>query len=355
MKADRKVSRCLCGTVAAVLIILILFGGFTYYIDPVCHYHKPLEKYDYTGVYAYYLNDGIIRNYDFTAVITGTSMTDNFKTSEAEALFGGSFVKLPLSGTSFKEISNQISRIYARGKSPSLIIRALDEDMIYMDKDSSTRDFSEFEYMYNDRLLDDVKYLINLEMFFRYTRELMGKKNESGNPPIDFDRYCSWEFDTGKAAVTASYTLPETAETERVFTEADRQLVVENIAQNVTAVAYEHPETDFICYIAPYSVGFWDMMNAGKKIHWQIEAEKTAVEEILRCPNIRLYAFSDNFELVSDLDNYSDDHHYDGNVSSRLLGWMSEDKYRLSEENYEEYFEKIEQYFSEFDYAQLHE
>lgn len=39
-----------------------------------------------------------MRNFEYDAIIIGTSMTENFKTSEADALFAASFIKVPFSG-----------------------------------------------------------------------------------------------------------------------------------------------------------------------------------------------------------------------------------------------------------------
>lgn len=84
-------------------LLLAAFAGICVYIDPFCHYHAPLSGYDYSivaeTVGSMYLNDGIIRHFDFDGVITGTSMTENFKPSEADELFGGKFIKVPLAGS----------------------------------------------------------------------------------------------------------------------------------------------------------------------------------------------------------------------------------------------------------------
>ena len=57
-----------------------------------------------------YQNDGIIRNFTYDAVITGNSMTENFRTSELNELFGVNAVKVPLNGSKFKEVDEQVRR-----------------------------------------------------------------------------------------------------------------------------------------------------------------------------------------------------------------------------------------------------
>lgn len=57
------------------------------------HYHAPLKFLSYPLVNERYQNNGIVRHFDYDSVITGTSMTENFKTSEAQKLFGSDFIK----------------------------------------------------------------------------------------------------------------------------------------------------------------------------------------------------------------------------------------------------------------------
>lgn len=81
-----------------VLSALGIIGAWVYHIDPFFHYHKP-----YTNGYYYTLNNqrsqnnGICKHFDYNALITGTSMTENFMTSEMDAIFGTNSVKVPFS------------------------------------------------------------------------------------------------------------------------------------------------------------------------------------------------------------------------------------------------------------------
>lgn len=63
--------------------------------DPFFHYHKPMtDQYFYRISNARNQNDGITRQFTYDALITGTSMTENFKASEMDILFGVQSVKV---------------------------------------------------------------------------------------------------------------------------------------------------------------------------------------------------------------------------------------------------------------------
>ena len=97
----KKYTKC---TLIFFLVAMIIIGGFVYVIDPYFHYHKPFFSY-FKLDNQRYQNDGIAKNFDYDAIITGTSMTENFKTSEFDELFNVKSVKMSFSGGSFKEIN----------------------------------------------------------------------------------------------------------------------------------------------------------------------------------------------------------------------------------------------------------
>ena len=353
MKTKHSASKRLVIVLLTVLLILSGFAAVCYYFDPFCHFHAPLAGHSYNNVYPYYLNDGIIRQYDFTGIITGTSMTENFKASEAEQLFGGRFIKIPLSGTSFPEMTDQLKRAYRHGKAPQYVIRSLDPFAIVMRKDEYMRNLAEFDYLYNDLLFDDIKYLLNLEVFCKYTLDVFFNRISEDEPSIDFDSYCSWDRPTGKEAVLERYSIDDFPVKESVFSPEDRERIAENIRCNITDIAYEHPETTFFYFYPPYSIVNWATAARQNTLHSFIESMKTAAEEMLKCPNIRLFGFDDHYDITCDLNNYKDPTHYCSAINSLLLEYMSENVSLLTPENYLDYFDRIERFYSGYDYEGL--
>ena len=77
-------------------------------VDPFFHYHKPLEQLAYPIDSERYQNDGISRNFTYDAVLTGTSMMENFKASRFDSLFGVASVKIPYAGGYYKEVDQAV-------------------------------------------------------------------------------------------------------------------------------------------------------------------------------------------------------------------------------------------------------
>lgn len=339
--------------VSISLVILCAVGAVIVYIDPYFHYHKPLKEYSYPAKDAYYMNDGILRNFDYSAVITGTSMTENFKTSEAEKLFGGTFVKVPFSGASLREVNDRLRRAFDSGKSPEIVIRSLDYYSWSRGKDFQNYDYSEMEYFYNDTVLDDAGYVLNCQLLNKYIIPFLSDPYRDYPVQFDFDSYCSWDFPNGRQAVLSHYTHREEASPETPMTEEDKEKVLANVRQNVSAMTEEHPETVFYYFFPPSSICRWDSFHSEGRCRWMLEAEKLIAEELLQFPNVRLFSFWNNHDLICDLDNYKDPEHYIGDINSSILKWMKEGKYQLTRENYREYYKDAEDFFLNYDYSQF--
>ncbi len=343
-------------TIMLTLISFCFCASITVYIDPLFHYHKPLQSYEYQLYNERYQNDGITRNFEYDSIITGTSMVENFKTSEADRIFGADFIKVPFWGSRYKETNDNLQRAYDAGKNLAYVIRCLDYTMLVLDKDAYMEEGVYPTYLYNANPFDDVKYVLNKEILLTYTRNVI-KYTKAGNKTTSFDDYQNWndDYTYGAETVLSSYTLGKKAETEQDLSEDEAVMINENIRQNVTDLADAHPETTFYLFFPPYSICYWDTLNNDGQINWRIDAEKIAIEEILKHPNIKLYSFCDDFELVCDLDNYRDQAHYGEWVNSWMLEWMHDGERLLTKENYEGYIETIRKFYHSYDYSQLRE
>lgn len=347
---DKVYKIWIIGTLAITISMFICIASITIFIDPLFHYHAPLEKYQYPINDERYQNDGITRNFDYDSIITGTSMTENFMKSEADEIYEANFIKVPFSGASYREINDNLQRAYDAKKKIRYVIRSLDYEMLALDKDAT----QSIDYICNDNIFDDLNYLLNKSIFFEKTR-MITKYTEAGNVTTSFDTYANWNSKKkfGAEAVLDTYTLEEKSLIKQELTSEEREILLGNISQNVTDLASKHPETTFYYFFTPYSICYWDQLSNDGKIEWHLEVEKIAIEEILKIPNIKLYSFCNNYELVCNLDNYTDWGHYGEWINSEILEWMKKEEYILKKDNYRDYLDEIRKFYSSYDYSLL--
>ena len=189
-------------------------------IDPFLHYHKPLPFLEYPLKDERYINDGMSRNYEYQALITGTSMCQNFKTSEFEELWKVPAIKIAYSGASYHELDANIERALGYNSELKYVLCSLDGTML-----NSPADYNEYvgypEYLYDNNPFNDVSYLLNKDVVSKtiavvnYTR--------AGEITPTFDQYGSWsQYKTfGKETVLASYTRLDSMDEDLVLSEED--------------------------------------------------------------------------------------------------------------------------------------
>lgn len=339
---------------ATIFILLISLGGVTAIVDPFFHYHAPLAMIEYPLRNERYQNDGIVKHFKYDAIITGSSMTQNFKASEFDELFGVNSVKVPFSGGSYREVNENIQRAVEANTDIKIILRGLDYAAILKEKDSINYDVNSYPtYLYDDIWYNDVKYLFNKETLLN--TEYVIRFTKTGNKTTTFDVYSNWmdSYKFGKEAVDESYVRPEKSDKVFKLTFQDYKILRDNLEQNVIALAEENPQIQFYLFFTPYSIYYWDGLRQEGVLEKQLEAERAAIEILLEHDNIYLYSFFDDFEMVCNLDNYRDSRHYIEDINSKILLWMCQRKHLLTKDNYQEYCGKIYEFYMNYDYDAL--
>lgn len=335
--------------IISFLILLLAGGGLIIVIDPYFHYHKPLSQLAYKIYDERYQNDGILKHFDYNAIITGTSMTENFKTSEFDELFDVKSVKVPFSGASYREINENLERAVCATPDIKYIIRGLDYDSFFKEADLMRYD-SYPDYLYDDNPLNDVKYFLNKTILFEAAYNNVIVYTQEGGVTTSFDDYANWNslVEFGKVKVLEQYTRKDKVEKSQII-----HLNPDNIKQNVIALAKENTQIQFYCFFTPYSIIYWDRLNQGGLLENQLIMEKEAIELLLPYENIHLFSFFDAFDIITNLDNYKDPGHYSEDINSYILKCMSEGKHELTEENYEKYCKKVWEFYTTYDYDEL--
>ncbi len=342
--------------------LLLLIAIQTAIIDPYFHFHYPKkEDYYYQIDNQRCQNDGILRHFEYDGIITGTSMTECFKASEADGLFETSFVKVPYEGASYKEINDSVESAYRYSHDLSVVIRGLDSYKLFDDINAYRKDMGNYPtYLYDDNPFNDVNYLFNRDIIFKRIYDMKHSKIAPGI--LSFDSYSNWTgklrygyISFGKNVVCPDGIIIGEIKDDIPFTEEEADRVLENVKQNVTSIADEHPETTFFYFYPPYSVAWWKEMKESGELRREIYAERLAAKEILNHPNIKFFDFNVLTWITTDLNNYKDELHYGGWINSLMLYYMSQDKYIVNADNIEQLYDDKLEFYDEYDYYSLNE
>lgn len=337
------------------LLALILLGAVTAIIDPFFHYHKPLPSLQYpmSTDNERYLNNGIVRHFDYDAVITGTSLTENFKASQCNDLFGVNAVKVCFSGGTYSELYANLRQALGANPGTKLVIFGIDSWFLF-EEEGAMRTDAEFPmYLYDDDPFNDVNYLLNKEILFRHTVGVL-EHTRQGLPATDFDQYSFWGGDgygkTGREIALANSPRREDVEPMKPMTEAQRQTLREHLVRSIQTLARENPDTQFVYFFPPYSILYFDLALREGSLDRTLEGWKLTAQLLLEEENVQLYAFYTDYDTITNLDNYRDNVHYGDHINALLLERMRRQEGLLTRDNYEAYWQEVSDYYHAYDY-----
>lgn len=340
-----------------LLFLFLLFNiAFISITDPYFHYHKPLSflSYEMSTDNARYLNYGIAKHFNYDTVIIGSSLTANTKPSElSDSIFGDS-IKVINYGSTIKENYDLLNTILLNRKVKN-IIWGLDFSRLLCHKDEMVN-FSLPEYLYDDSIFNDVNYLLNIDVLLDELNNI--NHTISKKKSTTFDEYANWSDENtkyGKEILSTMYwRTTDINNTDNSFLDDDlKRRIDENLKQNIISLVQSHPETNFILFIPPQSIYFFDSWYAQGMLKCNLDAHNYIISRLASFPNIQLYSFFYTTEWCTNLENYKDISHYGEWINSGILQDIKTEKNQINQDNIDSISNYIKDFYLSFDYNSL--
>lgn len=332
--------------------LLLMFIGIVIYLDPFLHYHSPINGFFYELNNERYQNYGIVSNMEYDAIITGTSLTENFRTSQFNDLFDATTVKVPFSGATYYETKQLLERAFSSKNQIKYVLRTVDVNHLIEDISNTRTDLGVIpEYLYNDRFWDDYQYWLNKDVLLNYIIPMLDSKmkhKESGF--TNFDDYASWRGGSVLDISNWDIEIVNDCFEQQSLSDKEYELLVSNVKNNILEPVKKHPETTFLFYIPPYPTVWWFLRCQEGNLKKYYEAQRYLYETIGNYKNVKIYCYSNEIDLVSNWNNYVDEIHYNDTINDQILEWISKDYRLLTNENYNALLDNQYEIYSHFDY-----
>lgn len=342
-------NRFIKATISMTLVLLLLIGALTIVVDPLFQYHKPWFGLKPSFINERYQNAGVAKNFDFDNVIIGSSMSENFRISDVNDIFGGDTVKLSLSGSGCLDWTYEL-RILKERKPKNCLLNI---DSAVFDHSVNKLKHELPVFLYDTNPFNDVEYLYNFTILKKFLRQEIA--DNINNTVSDYDSVYAWDKShaIGREMVLEAYERPENT-TEEIGTTD----YVENVIGNLNLLApyiESMPNTQFTFFVSPFSMLFWDGESRKNTVQRHKEGFLKACEILTSYDNVTLYMWTDDhmFEIMSDLDNYLDKIHYGGEVSKEILYRIKAGDGIITKSNYVSKVDQLFQYIETFDYESL--
>ena len=263
------------GTIAAVSII-----------DPFEVYHKATAFIPpITNGTQLYSNAGIAKNYAYDSVVIGSSMTENFRPSQLNRLFGGQFVKLCVNGGSSFD-HKQMMELAFSTHDVRRVLYGIDLDALtYFYK---TPNHETPNYLYDDDLLNDVAYWFNAGVLAKYIPQCLMTLGQSDPDQVDTMYMWSDLFTYGKDAVLPGYTFSTRRVEQRDAGEKPTlsyQFQM-NVQHNFLPYIEQHPDTQFMFFFPPYSLLSWYQTYENGTLELDLHQKQALIEVLLAYDNV---------------------------------------------------------------------
>lgn len=317
---------------SAVLASLAVFAGVMRWMDPLLHYGAENDTITYYQYGEMYSNPGIAKHYTYDAVMVGTSMIENTDVDLCDALFGCDMIRLPYSGGTTFNMKTILDVCFASQNDIKTIYWELDEFQIF---GSATEPrYPLPEYLYRTDHREDLSYLLNLDIFYHYgIHNLLGTLRGEMQPAERRGETLTGTF--GAEAALASYFRPEQAADTQSFFHSDLPEKVDANLCNLGELITAHPETQFVFFLPPLSVLYWDAELRKGTFDAVMDGVQYALEHLLEYRNVAIFFYQGEEEIITNLDNYKDFSHYGPWINDLITQYISEGRNRVTKDNCE--------------------
>lgn len=343
---NKKYKRYILIFLISFLLMSCISAAIVIIADPFFQYHKPLNGIYYVIDNPISQNPGIAKNFDYDSVVLGSSMTVNFDTDFFNETMGLNTVKLSYYGAYPKDIDNIMKLVVESPNKISHVFLGID---IYTYKASyGITAYGIPEYLYDDSHFNDIFYLLNKEVLLDY---IFAPQIQQENTPLN-EIYWTWPYMIyGTEWVISNYEQPAIFE-EPLTKDSYRDNIEENLKNCILPYIETMPDTEFIIFFPPYSVLYWYSRYADGSLGAELDGEKQIIEKLLAYPNVRIYYFQNQYDFITDLDNYTDYTHYTHEMNDQMTLWFAKEDcpYELTAENYESVLSEMKSWLAECDF-----
>ena len=332
---------CLGSFFSMLMIVAII----TFLIDPYQHYRKSVfyKPYSFDSRYMVW---GMIKNYDYDSLLIGSSMTANFRKNYVDSYLNLDILRVPVPGaTAYEE--NLIMQKSLRNKKLSTILYGLDLSSFTGKKDRIKRDTLP-SYLMNESFIDDLKYLLNIDVFFRDSLKIFlsnffdVKKNM-----IDFNTFWNWDYEMsfGSELCINDYSNRINSKKKYSYKLSD---LIESFNYNIMPHFESNIDVEFIIFFPPRSILAWKVLEEQNSLEDILKFKKYILEQSIKYDNVKVYDFQIAKDVTHNLDNYMDTNHYSGFINKWIIKQIKNEKYLVSNEDIRPNIDKLRDQVSKY-------
>ena len=351
MKSNSEALKWLKKLSLLIIFFITLLMIVAYVVDPFMYYRSTDNKY---MLNSRFVNRGIIENYDYDTVIIGSSMIQNFNMQSFRDKLDCEPIKLTIGGISLDEIE-LMSSLVSNNTNVEKIIINIDSTQF-----NSIEEINRFpKYLYDDKILNDFKYLLGYETWMRFIPvdialrllDVAGidlpQKFEMATS-IDYIEDWSMDHSFGEEIVLNGYL-----NSSAIVSKQDTTDMYDNMTNRFDEYLINIDMQESIEYIflfPPYSALYWHHVDEEGYADILLEFKKYIVNSLSNY-DVRIVDMQD-LEHIDNLDYYKDLTHYAPYIQELILDAIVSGEFDATVDNIDDkiagMYEIVDQFSKEY-------
>ncbi len=316
-----------------VLAIIFFLGTLVVLIDPFFHYHKPWFNLKAVLNDKEYQCIGTLRNFDYDALIVGSSVVENNDNDWFNEAYDCNCIKAVRSYGATADLCYLLDEAYASGNEIGKVFYNIDPSSLTAAAQTTYESTGCPMYLYDHNPFNDVQYLFNKGVIFEKIPYMIVNSYMTDYDESLSYNWAKWKsFDSG--AILGLYKR-----SKDIKEMMDEKIYEDKLRANIELLTKEvkaHPETEFYFYFPAYSMLWWDGIYRGGETDAYIYSEKEMVKALLSYDNAKVYCFQNEPEVITNLENYLDTIHFSPEINKLMLDQMVDGEYEMTPDNYEQ-------------------
>lgn len=332
MKKNLSSAQWLQRFLALALVVLALLAALVYIIDPYYHYRAYDHKYKLDKIFSV---PGVVKNYDYDAIIIGSSMTQNFDMDSFRRELGQAPIKATLGGMDAPEMAALLKLAQDAGHAETYYL-CIDASLLSSDEEEQRFP----EYLMDDNARNDYRYFWGYEAWMRFIPlDLALIAAERLGIPLpqrfqdarSIDKMGEWayRYSFSKERVLEVYAGSGNGGASNVdmtATAADPMAQCQKFLGSL-----DLSQGNVVLFFPPYSALFWYDMEQAGRLESYFEVKRYFIQQVSAYSNVTIFDFQ-GADFTADLDNYMDMTHFSPQISDALIRCFASGEYRSGPE-----------------------
>ena len=323
-----------------VLILALLPGVFVMLkFDPYLFLGTQPKPYLYIHNERFQI-PGMARHEDYNLAVIGTSMIENFSDSYLSEKFDTKALRLPINASYITE-QIKVLDIAKKYQDVNTILWAIDYRTVDINVGNVYEKNVKFPgYMYDEKLINDWKYIINHNNFFLALKQFQMRKtgvNPFDQMITDRETLNTWTWKgTNRSLIIQDYK--EIYEGQKSLEDKINNLPLEVTKNTIDKTLIEaikrYPDTKFKLFFAPKSILWFKLLDQRGILEKKLDTLTYVVDKASAYPNVEIYNFQNVFELTENLDLYLDITHFNKTGNIYMADAMAEKRHLTDPESF---------------------